>query len=101
MMLPEPDEHNSAVLSIVLNDIVENFKAAAVVSIENEQLLQQEAPFGQQLRLRADQAMYAASSAESTMLKCQMKVKDLHIRRLLRRLKMGASEPRVSGPVWS
>ena len=28
MMLPEPDEHNSAVLSIVLNDIVENFNGS-------------------------------------------------------------------------
>ena len=34
LMLPEPVEHDGAVLSIVLNDVVENFKAAAVVSIE-------------------------------------------------------------------
>ena len=33
------------------------------------------------------QAMYAASSAETTMLKCQIEVKDLQIRRLWRRLK--------------
>ena len=53
IMLPEPVEHDGAVLSIVLNDVVENFKAAAVVSIENEQHLQHEAPMRQQLRLRA------------------------------------------------
>ena len=51
-------------------------------------LLKAEQYINQELMLHS-QAMYAASSAESTMLKCQIEVKDLQIRRLLRRLKNG------------
>ena len=51
-------------------------------------LLKAEQYFHKELMLHA-QAMYAAASAESTMLKCQMKVKDLQIRRLVRQLKNG------------
>ena len=51
-------------------------------------LLKAEQYINKELMLHA-QAMYAASSAESTMLKCQIEVKDLQIRRLLRRLKNG------------
>ena len=49
-------------------------------------LLKAEQYINKELMLHA-QAMYAASSAESTMLKCQIEVKDLQIRRLWRRLK--------------
>ena len=51
-------------------------------------LLKAEQYINKELMLHS-QAMYAAATAESTMLKCQMKVKDLHIRRLVRRLKNG------------
>ena len=51
-------------------------------------LLKAEQYINKELMLHA-QAMYAASSAESTMLKCQIKVKDLQIQRLLRRLRNG------------
>ena len=51
-------------------------------------LLKAEQYINKELMLHA-QAMYAASSAESTMLKCQMKVKDLQIQHLKRRLRKG------------
>ena len=51
-------------------------------------LLKAEQYINKELMLHA-QAMYAASSAESTMLKCQIKVKDLKIQRHLRRLRNG------------
>ena len=51
-------------------------------------LLKAEQYINKELMLHA-QAMYAASSAESTMLKCQIKVKDLKIQRLLRRPRKG------------
>ena len=51
-------------------------------------LLKAEQYINKELMLHA-QAMYAASSAENTMLKCQIKVKDLHIQHLLRRLRNG------------
>ena len=51
-------------------------------------VLKAEQYINKELMLHA-QAMYAASSAESTMLKCQMKVKDLHIQHLKRRLRKG------------
>ena len=51
-------------------------------------VLKAEQYINKELMLHA-QAMYAASSAESTMLKCQIKVKDLHIQHLLRRLRNG------------
>ena len=51
-------------------------------------LLKAEQYINKELMLHA-QAMYAASSAESTMLKCQIKVKDLKIQRLLRRQRRG------------
>ena len=63
-------------------------KTAGDGHAELKLLLKAEQYMSTELMLHA-QAMYAASSAESVMLKCQIKVKDLHIRRLLRRLKNG------------
>ena len=63
-------------------------KTAGDGHAELKLLLKADQYINKELLLHA-QAMYAASSAESTMLKCQMKVKDLQIRRLVRRLKDG------------
>ena len=63
-------------------------KTAGDGHAELKLLLKAEQYINKELMLHA-QAMYAASSAESTMLKCQIEAKNLHIRRLLRRLKNG------------